>query len=66
MKQNVLLKERWNEEKCGDGLCRKCPDCKIISMENTGQEPKNVSQQLYAKEAEHYFFYYASNIKQHS
>jgi hypothetical protein len=33
-------------------------------MEERRQELKNSSLQLYAKEAEHYFFYYDVNLKQ--
>lgn len=63
MKQNTLLKAGRDEEKCREISCRKCESCKVISIEEK-QEVKNSSLQLYAKEAEHYFFYYDVNIKQ--
>jgi hypothetical protein len=64
MKQNTLLKAGRDEEKCQEISCRKCQSCKVISMEEKREEQKSNSLQLYAKEAEHYFFYYAVNMKQ--
>jgi len=64
MKQNALLKQDRIEESCAGTACLNCHECKIINMEERRQELKNSSLQLYAKEAEHYFFYYDVNLKQ--
>jgi hypothetical protein len=64
MKQNALLKQDRIEEGCAGAACLTCCDCKVINMEEGRQEVKSPSLQLYAKEAEHYFFYYDVNLKQ--
>ncbi|MBO9682467.1 MAG: hypothetical protein J7502_07365 [Flavisolibacter sp.] len=64
MKQNVLLKQDRIEEGRAEADCLTCCDCKVINMEERRQEVKSSSLQLYAKEAEHYFFYYDVNLKQ--
>jgi len=59
MKRNILLKERPDKQICDEASCLMCESCKVIRMEERRQEAKNDFLQLYAKEAEHYFFYYA-------
>ncbi|HTM92829.1 MAG TPA: hypothetical protein VL095_10435 [Flavisolibacter sp.] len=64
MKQNALLQQDRIEEACAGTGCLTCCDCKVINMEERRQEVKSPSLQLYAKEAEHYFFYYDVNPQQ--
>jgi len=66
MKQNSLLKTRLVNGSCDSTSCQDCPDCKVIHLEENRTEVKSNFTQLYAKEAEHYFFYYALNLKQGS
>jgi hypothetical protein len=64
MKQNALIKQDRLEEGCAGAACLSCRECKVINMEEHRPELKAPSLQLYAKEAEHYFFYYDVNLKQ--
>ena len=66
MKQNFLPKELEANEKCNVASCLECQDCKVINFDEKKAELKTSSSQLYAKEAENYFFYYALNMKQGS
>lgn len=63
MEQNALLKQERVEEGCAEADCLTCCDCKVINMGEKRHEVKS-SLQLYAKEAEHYFFYYDLNLQQ--
>ena len=62
MKQNIVLKQYWKSEECAPS-CRKCESCKVINLEDRVPELRNTTTQLYAKEAESYFFYYAPSMK---
>jgi hypothetical protein len=62
MKQSNVLKQRWEEEQCTSS-CPKCENCKVIKLEDRVPELKNSTMQLYAKEAESYFFHYALSLK---
>jgi hypothetical protein len=64
MRQNSLFRNNRSEEKCIGTSCLKCLECKVKNMGERGEELKNNFTQLYAKEAEHYFFYYGLNTKQ--
>ena len=66
MKLNYLPNDHEEQEKCDPATCLKCRDCKVINFEERRGEFKNTNSQLYAKEAESYFFYYALNMKQSS
>ena len=66
MKQNYLSKAREPKGSCDSGSCEYCADCKVVNFEEKRIELKANSSQLYAKEAEHYFFYYGLNLKQGS
>jgi hypothetical protein len=61
MKGKVLLKDHHREKKCLR-TCRVCAKCRSEDSGAKNLEAKNPLQ-LYAKEAEGYFFYYASDIK---
>jgi len=66
MEQHLLPKEEQQKERCDAPSCRQCPQCKVIDLEERMAELKVNASQLYGKEAENYFFYYALNIKQSS
>jgi len=66
MKQNSLLKTKVANGVCDSACCQQCAECKVIHLEAKGMEVKPNFTQLYAKEAEHYFFYYDLNLKQSS
>jgi len=66
MKQNYLIKARESKGSCDSGSCEYCADCKVVNFEEKRMELKSSFSQLYAKEAEHYFFYYGLNLKQGS
>jgi hypothetical protein len=66
MKQNFLPKDHEEKQNCDPASCLKCRECKVINFEERRVELKSNSSQLYAKEAESYFFYYALNMKQSS
>jgi hypothetical protein len=54
------------KEKCDTGYCRQCTQCRVVDIEDTRAELRMNSSQLYAKEAENYFFYFGHNMKQSS
>ncbi|MGZ3844755.1 MAG: hypothetical protein ACXVBJ_02880 [Flavisolibacter sp.] len=62
----TLSKLQQEHEKCDPPSCPNCENCRVINIEDRGGESKASSPQLYAKEAENYFFYYALNMKQSS
>ena len=66
MKQNYLIKTREPKGSCDPRSCEYCADCKAVNFEEKRMELKAGFSQLYAKEAEHYFFYYGLNLKQGS
>lgn len=66
MKQNYLIKAREPKGSCDSGSCKYCADCTVTNFEEKKLESKASYPQLYAKEAEHYFFYYDLNLKQGS
>ena len=66
MKQNSLIKAHHAKNSCSSAACQECSECKVVNIEEKRTELKANISQLYAKEAENYFFYYALNIKQGS
>jgi hypothetical protein len=66
MKQNYLTKAHPAKDNCVAADCTNCTDSKVVNFEEKRTELKSGTSQLYAKEAEHYFFYYALNMKQGS
>jgi hypothetical protein len=63
MKQKLPAKEHDNGDDCSTNSCRSCQSCKAVEFEELRQKPAGDSLQLYAREAENYFFYYALSIK---
>ncbi|HWI92179.1 MAG TPA: hypothetical protein VNT20_12940 [Flavisolibacter sp.] len=63
MKQKLPAKEHDNGDECSTNSCRSCQSCKAVEFEELRQKPAGDSLQLYAREAENYFFYYALSIK---
>lgn len=63
MEKNLFEGRKLNK-KCDSISCQTCANCKAINYEEKKPELKNNSSQLYAKESEHYFFYYAPHIEQ--
>jgi hypothetical protein len=63
MKPTILSEQNKKEERCAGASCLTCRDCKFINVEERRPELKNHFPQLYGREAEHYFFYYAVNAK---
>jgi hypothetical protein len=66
MKPNYITKGHPAKQNCEAAPCLNCADCKVVNFEEKRTELKANTSQLYAKEAEHYFFYYALNMKQGS
>lgn len=66
MKQKLPGKVQDNQSKCDISSCRSCASCKAVEFEEVRQKPADDSLQLYAREAENYFFYYALAIKKHN
>ena len=64
MKQNILLTDPVNDKKCSKPSCGRCQNCKVEAFEEDRFGIKNDASQLYAKEAENYFFYYELHMKQ--
>jgi len=64
MKKKTVSKGQINQEKCNRASCHICVNCKATNFEEHRSETKNTSLQLYAKEVESYFFYYALQMKQ--
>jgi hypothetical protein len=64
MKQNILLEDNRQNERCGKASCDICQNCHAIRSEEKRSEWNSRSFQLYSKEAEHYFFYYDLIITQ--
>jgi hypothetical protein len=62
----TISNQQQVHEKCDPASCSNCNDCRVVNMEERRGETKASSPQLYAKEAENYFFYYALNMKQGS
>jgi hypothetical protein len=63
MNEKIIDKADKNDKPCNKASCRTCQNC--IAAEDDGRlESKSNSWQLYAKEAESYFFYYAQRINQ--
>jgi hypothetical protein len=58
MKQKNNLLAHKIKRKCDAPSCLSCKICSAINYEEARPEWKNDSIQLYAREAEHYFFYY--------
>jgi hypothetical protein len=52
------LMKRKGKDKCGTASCRDCHRCALVNYEEPRPEWKNNASQLYATEAEHYFFYF--------
>jgi hypothetical protein len=57
MEQNKSNDHKSNV-KCRFSSSLSCPDCKTVNHK-VGQERQGESPQLYAREVEHYFFYYS-------
>lgn len=65
MKQNSL-KALLKKASCDPASCNSCPQCKVVNFQDKRTDMKAGISQLYGKEAEHYFFYYAFTMKQGS
>jgi hypothetical protein len=46
---------------CGKTSCTSCERCSLVNFEEVRPEIKDRAAQLYATEAEHYFFYFAKD-----
>jgi hypothetical protein len=66
MKQKMPLKTQSAASKCNTTACSACESCKTVEFEKVGQKPAAETLQLYAKEAENYFFYYAPDFKKYN
>jgi hypothetical protein len=64
MKQNILAKKDGNDAKCERTFCCSCQNCRLVDPGENSYDLKNNSLQLYAKEAEGYFFYFDLTLKQ--
>jgi len=64
MEPNNHLTDHKSKEQCDSATCVFCKQCKVVNYEETRTEWENDSLQLYARELEHYFFYYAAGSKQ--
>lgn len=62
MKKETPVKTQKQKEHCCINGCRSCQNCRVAELDEVTEEFKNNSLQLYAREAESYFFYYAPAI----
>jgi hypothetical protein len=66
MKQKMAVKTQNAESKCNTKACNACQSCKAVEFDVVRQKTGGDSLQLYAREAENYFFHYAFAIKQYN
>jgi hypothetical protein len=66
MKQKLPGKAQKSRGECSINSCRSCQSCKAVEFEELRQKAAGGSLQLYAREVENYFFYYALAIKKHN
>lgn len=63
MEKKILVNSFKGDRKCRKTPCSACPNCRPSQLDKRKDESNGNSLQLYAREAENYFFYYALRMK---